>query len=154
MPIGSWYLIDTNILLGISRQSDAQRELIGATLKELERQGANLYYSLQNIAEFWNVCTRPVESNGYGLPIAETNQRVKYIESTMTLLPDTDRVYSIWRQLVVVYQVRGVKVHDARLAATMQAHGVANILTLNRPDSLRYSNLHVVHPAQLAVLPE
>lgn len=147
-------LVDTNILLRISRQSDAQHKLIAEALRELERQGTTLCYTLQNIAEFWNVCTRPVENNGYGLTISETSKRVEYIERTMTLLSDTDGVYTIWRQLVVEHGVRGVQVHDARLAAIMQVHAVPSLLTLNRPDFSRFVDVQVIHPAQLTTLPE
>ncbi len=66
------YLIDTNILLRLSRESDPQQHVIQTALDTLDRRGAELYFALQNIAEFWNVCTRPVERNGYGLSIDET----------------------------------------------------------------------------------
>jgi predicted nucleic acid-binding protein len=141
------YLIDTNILLRISRHGDPQHELIGASLKELEKLGALLCYAPQNIAEFSNVCTRPARNNGFGLSIGETDERVESIERKMTLLADSERVYSIWRRLVVEHNVRGVQVHDAHLAATMQAHGVGRILTLNGPDFLRYADVQAVHPS-------
>jgi predicted nucleic acid-binding protein len=67
----------------------------------------------------------------------------------MILLPDAGQVYSIWRTLVIANNVRGVQVHDAHLAATMLAHGVTRILTLNQPDFLRYAGLEAVHPGQL-----
>jgi predicted nucleic acid-binding protein len=143
------YLIDTNILLRISRQEDPQHELTGSSLKDLKKHGTELCFALQNIAEFRNVCTRPVERNGFGLSIEETNQRVELIERTMTLLPDSDRVYSIWRQLIVTHNVRGVQVYDARLAAIMEAYGVTHILTLNQPDFSRYSNLQAIHPGKV-----
>jgi predicted nucleic acid-binding protein len=143
------YLIDTNVLLRIFRQDDPQHQLVRAVLDELDRRGIETCYSLQNIAEFWNVCTRPAERNGYGLSISDTNQCVDRIERTMTYLPDNEEVYSIWRRLVIANQVRGVQVHDARLAAIMQAYGLARILTLNQPDFLRYENIQAVHPRQL-----
>src|SRR5271165_4746088 len=93
------------------------------------------------------------EMAGYGLAIAETNLRVEYIERTMTFLPDNEQVYSIWRQLVIANNVRGVQVHDARLAATMKAYGVSHILTLNQPDFLRYSDIQTVHPNQVQPSP-
>jgi predicted nucleic acid-binding protein len=142
-------LIDTNILLRMSRQDDPQHQLIGAALKELKRQESELCFALQNIAEFWNVSTRPVERNGYGLSIVETNLRVEYIERTMTYLLDSEEVYSIWRRLVVEHQVRGAQVHDARLVAIMQTYGLTHILTLNQTDFLRYENVQAVHPSQL-----
>lgn len=143
------YVIDTNILLRISRQEDPQHELIASALKQLERQGIEACFSLQNVAEFWNVCTRPAERNGYGLSISETSQRVEYIERTMAFLPDNEQVYSIWRQLVIAHNVCGVQVHDAHLAALMHAHGVTHVLTLNQPDFARFPNLQAIHPGQI-----
>jgi predicted nucleic acid-binding protein len=143
------YLIDTNVLLRIFREDDPQHQLTRAALDELGRRGIETCFSLQNVAEFWNVCTRPLERNGYGLSISDTNHCIDRIERTMTYLPDTEQVYWIWRRLVVVNNVRGVQVHDARLAAIMQAYGLTHILTLNQADFLRYENIQAVHPSQL-----
>jgi predicted nucleic acid-binding protein len=143
------YLVDTNVLLRMFRQDDPQHLLVRVALDELDRRGIEACFSLQNITEFWNVCTRPAERNGYGLTISDTNECVVSIERTMTFLPDNEGVYSIWRRLVTAHQVRGVQVHDARLAAIMQAYGLTYIMTLNQPDFLRYANLQAVHPSQL-----
>lgn len=67
----------------------------------------------------------------------------------MTFLSDNEEVYAIWRQLVVANSVRGVQVHDARLAAIMTAYGLSRILTLNQLDFLRFTDIQAVHPAQL-----
>jgi predicted nucleic acid-binding protein len=67
----------------------------------------------------------------------------------MTFLPDNEEVYLIWRRLVVAHHVRGVQVHDARLAAIMQTYGLTHILTLNQTDFLRYANVQAVHPSQV-----
>ena len=57
----------------------------------------------------------------------------------------------MWRVLVVRHQVSGVQVHDARLAAAMQVHGITHILTLNQPDFIRYASIFVVHPQNVPV---
>lgn len=145
----SRYLIDTNILVRLARVVDPQHQLVKTAIDNLNLQGVELCFSLQNIAEFWNVCTRPSEQNGYGLTVAETNRRVNSIERTMTFLSDNEEVYSIWRRLVMANNVRGVQVHDARLVAIMQAYGLTHILTLNQPDFLRYANVQAVHPSQV-----
>ena len=149
MAAGPGHLIDTNILLRLSKQDDPQHALVQQALESLDEQGVTLYFSLQNIAEFWNVCTRPADRNGYGLSINETRLRVKAIERTMTLRPDNDRMYPLWRELVIANHVRGVQVHDARLAALMHTHNVPHILTLNRPDFVRYAAIEVIHPNQV-----
>lgn len=145
-PVG--YLVDTNVLLRLSRESDPQHDVVQKAVGNLVDLGAILYFCLQNVAEFWNVCTRPMERNGYGLSKDETSRRVRAIELTMTLLPDNEEVYEAWRTLVKAHDVRGVQVHDARLMALMQVHDVPYILTFNQGDFLRYGAERVVHPRE------
>jgi predicted nucleic acid-binding protein len=147
------YLIDTNVLLRLFRKNDPLHQLIKTTLNDLNGQGIGLYFSFQNIAEFWNVCTRPAERNGFGLTTAETNKCIEQVERTMTFLPGNDQVYSIWRQLAIANDVRGVQVHDAHLVAIMMAYGVSRILTLNQAEFLRYTDIQAVHPNQLTPSP-
>lgn len=64
-------LVDTNILLRVARRSDRQYQLIDAALAKLSLAGTILYYTHQNIAELWNVMTRPATRNGFGLTAVE-----------------------------------------------------------------------------------
>jgi len=41
-----------------------------------------------------------------------------------SVLPDTADVFAEWERLVIQHQVSGKKVHDARLVASMNVHGV------------------------------
>src|SRR5689334_22192166 len=145
------YLLDTNILLRLSKRSDPHHGLVKAALDLLTDRGADICCTPQNVSEFWNVCTRPSDRNGFGLSVTETDDALRAIERTITVLPDNDQIYRVWRVLVVRHQVKGVQVHDARLAAAMQVHGISHILTLNQPDFVRYSKLSVVHPRDIAV---
>ena len=147
------YLADTNILIRVSQREDPNYGMIRAELTSLRATGATLCFTSQNLAEFWNVCKRPAPQNGYGLSIAETDRRAELIESSFTFLPDTEQVHTVWRRLVVVHSVMGVKVHDARLVAAMHVHGVAHLLTFDELDFMRFSEITVVHPRQLATLP-
>jgi len=139
-------LVDTNILLRISRRSDPQHDLVDSALARLAGQGTNLYFTAQNIAELWNAATRPAIRNGLGLSIAEADRVVQVIESSMSLLPDKEAVYREWRKIVVQYGVSGVQVHDARLAAVMYVHHVDHILTPNTTDFSRFLGLLALHP--------
>jgi predicted nucleic acid-binding protein len=114
-------LVDTNILLRIARRSDPQHKAVDAALGRLAEQSTTLCYTLQNIAELWNVMTRPITSNGLGLSAAETDREVQAIESGMSLLADNAAVYQEWRKIVVKHNVSGVRVHDARLAAAIRS---------------------------------
>ena len=56
----------------------------------------------------------------------------------MTLLRDSAATYPEWKRLVVKHSVLGTKVHDARLVAAMNVHGIGRILTFNTGDFARY----------------
>jgi predicted nucleic acid-binding protein len=64
----------------------------------------------------------------------------------LTLLPDSPAVYEEWKRLVATHAVRGVKVHDARLVAAMNVHGVRRILTFNTADFSRFE-IEALHPS-------
>ncbi|MDQ3013523.1 MAG: PIN domain-containing protein [Acidobacteriota bacterium] len=138
------YLLDTNILLRLSQPHDSAYQSIVDSIVLLQHQpGTEFCFFLQNISEFWNTCTRPSANNGYGFTIADTDKRVHAIESFCVYLPDTQQVYDEWRRLVVQHSVSGIQVHDAKLAAGMNAHGITHIVTLNQRDFLRYSSFSI-----------
>jgi predicted nucleic acid-binding protein len=139
-------LVDTNILVRIARRFDPQHKIVDKALARLAEQGTILHYTHQNIAELWNVMTRPVASNGLGLSAYETDREVSAIEAGMSLLADSAEVYREWRRIIVKHNVFGVRVHDARLAAAMYVHGVNYILTLNVTDFSRFEGLTALHP--------
>jgi predicted nucleic acid-binding protein len=66
------------------------------------------------------------------------------------LLPDTPAVYAEWKRIVVEHRVSGVKVHDARLVATMKTHGVTSLLTFDVDDFSRYAGIEATHPRTVA----
>jgi predicted nucleic acid-binding protein len=143
-------LIDTNILLRFVEPNDPEYGLVRKAVRALTEKGEALCYASQNLVEFWNVCTRPQRNNGFGLTAAETDARATLIEGRFRLLPDNERVHREWRRLVLAHSVTGVQVHDARLVATMLAHGVSHLLTLNDRDFVRYPGISALHPRVLA----
>jgi predicted nucleic acid-binding protein len=145
------FLADTNILLRLAEPSDPEYAIVRNSVEALAARGEHLCYTAQNLVEFWNVCTRPISKNGFGLSSAETDARAKLIESRFRFLPDTERVHIEWRRSVVEYAVAGARVHDARLAASMLVHGVTNMLTLNDRDFARYAGISAVHPRAVFV---
>ena len=94
-------LVDTNILLRMTRRTDPQHKVVDTALAQLAGQGSTLHFTHQNIAELWNAMTRPIARNGLGLTAAEAEREVQAIESGMSLLPDSEAVYREWRRIVV-----------------------------------------------------
>ena len=143
------WLVDTNILLRHVEQNHPMHAEAVAAGAALFAAGETVCALPQNIAEFWNVCTRPLDKNGLGFTPARTDMEVTRFEALLTILPDNADIYPRWRRLVVRYSVSGVQVHDARIAAAMEAHGVTHLLTFNDQDFKRYPNITVMTPAEV-----
>ncbi len=141
-------LADSGILLRLFEPGDPRTDAVLRTVATLESQGHQLVTAAQNIAEFWNVCTRPASARGgFGLSLAVAEQRLQRVERGFTLLPELATTYAIWRNLIVAHAVLGKQVHDARLAALMLSHGVTHLVTLNARDFTRYPGLTAIDPA-------
>jgi predicted nucleic acid-binding protein len=142
-------LIDSNVLLRWVQPQLPAYPVVQSAMDTLTRWDTLLCYASQNLGEFWNTCTRPRERNGFGLGSEETDRRAQIFENKLRLLPDSQAVHDLWRKLLVDYKVSGVQVHDARLVASMQVHGVSHILTFNTKDFIRYSQITAIHPQEV-----
>jgi predicted nucleic acid-binding protein len=140
-------LVDTNILVRAVQRNHPLMRTARQALRSLVQDGEELCVAYQNIAEFWNVCTRPADANGLGNSIGATDRLTSRIEMFFTVLPDSPEAFRQWRRLIVAHEVKGAKVHDARLAAIMLAHGITRILTFNAGDFRRYINVAVLDPS-------
>ncbi len=143
-------LLDSNILIRWLESGDPLQPLVDRAIDTLIRSGALPCYTSQNLGEFWNVLTRPLNRNGFGLMPREADGRARMIEDQIPMLPDDPAVHLIWRRLLVAHAISGVQVHDARLVASMQFHGVKRILTLNTRDFARFPSIEPIHPDQVS----
>jgi len=142
-------LIDTGILLRAFDASSAEYRPIRQTIRALWMRQERLVAAVQNLAEFWNVSTRPVDKNGYGLSLERAAKRLALIERICEVVTEDDESYHIWKGLLTAHSVVGVAVHDARLVSVMVSRGVLSVFTLNERDFRRYTGISVVTPGQL-----
>src|ERR1700722_20574970 len=112
-------LVDTNILLRSAQPTHPLCAQATQAVSKLIRQEHTVLFCSQNIAEFWNVATRPADLNGLGLSHEEVLQEVSSIERLLTLLPDIPAIYPAWKEIVEDNKVQGVKVYDALLVRIM-----------------------------------
>ncbi len=140
------FLVDTNLLLRSVEASHPMYMDATNAISSLLKQGEHLYIVPQNLIEFWNVYTRPVERNGLGHNLAEAEAEINRLKAFFPLLLDMEAIYEEWEKLVVKYAIRGVNVHDARLVAAMLVHGLTHILTFNVGDFMRYTEITTIHP--------
>ncbi len=133
------YLVDTNVLLRFLHPTDPRYPIVRAAIRKLQANGHQLQATPQNFIEFWNVVTRPIDRNGFGLTPSEANSLLQIAERLFPLLPDSPKIYPEWRRLVVNMVVSGVQVHDARLVAAMYVYNITHILIFNPSDFIRYA---------------
>src|SRR5947209_1374267 len=99
-------LADTGILLRLLEPTDPDHALIQRAIIALHARGDAVVVAPQNVAEFWNVCTRPATARGgYGLSTAEADRRLRLIEAVFAVLAEPPAAYRIWRSLVVTHAV-------------------------------------------------
>jgi predicted nucleic acid-binding protein len=131
-------LIDTSVLL---RAFDLQNEnypLIRKLLRDCIDRRVRFVVTIQNMAEFRNVATRPVERNGQGLTSEQAKRRIALIERFCEVVAEDLNPFQVWKRIVGEHTVIGVAVHDARLVSVMISLGIKQILTLNERDFRRY----------------
>jgi predicted nucleic acid-binding protein len=100
-------LVDTNILLRSAQPTHPLCAQATQAVSKLIRQKDAVFFCSQNIAEFWNVATRPADLNGLGLSHKEVLQEVSSIERLLTLLPDIPAIYPAWKEIVADNKVQG-----------------------------------------------
>lgn len=132
-------LVDTCILLRAFDANYPDYRAIRKALRQALDDQERLVVTVQNIAEFWNAATRPLENNGQGLSADRAKRRVGIIERVCEVVSEDGISYAQWKRLVDDYGVTGVSVHDARLVSVMLRLGIKQVLTLNERHFKRYA---------------
>lgn len=144
-------LLDTNILLRYADSHHVLYPVASQAINTLSQQNNVLCIAPQNCVEFWNVATRPIERNGFGMNLSQADAALQVMEQLFSLLSDAASIYPEWRQLVTNFGVSGIQVHDARLVAIMRVNQISHILTFNTKDFVRYiaDGIVAVNPSQV-----
>jgi len=144
-------LLDTNILLRSSQPSSPHNATAIAAVAALLTAGRSLCVSSQVIYEFLVVATKPISENGLGMSQSDADVQLGKLLTGIDVLYDSELVATELRRLVVMYQVTGKKIHDARLVAVMTVHAVQALLTFNGADFKRFPNIQVLSPEVTAL---
>ena len=140
---------DTNILLRSAEPAHPTHNQAVNAVKTLLANGDRICLIPQNLIEFWNVATRPIDKNGFGWSPAKTDVEISRLESLLTVLPDSQAIYREWRKVVLANSVLGKQVHDARIVAAMNVHQITKLLTFNTKDFKRFGHITLIDPNTL-----
>ena len=138
--------VDTNILLRSAEPTHPSHQIAVKSVKTLLNDDVRVCLIPQNLIEFWNVATRPLENNGFGWTPAKTDVEISRLESLLTVLPDSHAIYDEWRKVVLENSVLGKQVHDARIIAAMNVHQITKLLTFNVKDFKRFQHITLIDP--------
>ena len=147
---GDIVFVDTNILLAATdrdrpQHQDAQRVIARAT-----NSGIHLALSGQILREYLVVATRPPDVNGLGLSTSDALGNVEEFLHHTVLYEETEDVSVRLREVTKANELTGKRIHDANIVATMLAHGLPFLLTMNPDDFKAIPGIQLVELAELA----
>ena len=136
--------VDTNVLLTATDESrplhsEAARLLTGSVLQCL-----SLAASGQVMREYLVVATRPVDANGLGLGIEDAAANVNEFLRSLSMYSETAEVSSRLRQLALAHGIRGKRLHDANIVATMEELGIRTLVTQNAGDFAPFEDIAIL----------
>lgn len=132
--VGEILFLDTNVLLTATDTLRPLHEEAQRLLAEAGTRGRHLATSGQVLREYLAVSTRPAVSNGLGLPVPDAVANVHQFLRFATLFDESESVALQLRELVMATGVRGNRIHDANIAATMMVHHIRFLVTQNLKD--------------------
>ena len=132
--VGEILFLDTNVLL---TATDVLRPLhleAQRIFSKTGQQGFHIALSGQILREYLAVATRPVEANGLGLTVPDAAENIERFLEFANLFEETEAVALRLRELAKNYDVRGPRLHDANIVATMLVHHIPVLVTQNSND--------------------
>ncbi len=131
-------MLDTNVLLAATDEGRAEHRDALTVVNEWAAGGTTLCTSGQILREYLAVATRPAENNGFGLKPADAVCNVRAFRERTAFLAEDATVADRLHGLLTDVECGGKQVHDANVIATMLAHGVSTLVTMNVADFARY----------------
>lgn len=143
-------LVDSNILVYLANPQSPLYQQARDAINLLLQRGETLCVLPQNLIEFWAVATRPLQNNGLGLTATQAQTEILRAKSFFRLLDEDSRIFPEWEKLAVQHSVMGKNAHDAKIAAAMNIHQVSMLLTVNKADFKRFTNIKAMEPKEVS----
>ena len=140
------YLLDTNVLLYLANPGAPEHNTAKAAVARLFAGGERPVIAAQVLFEFWSVATRPAAANGLGWSVARAHAEIDAIRNRFSLLEEPSAVVDLWLDIVAAHGLKGKRIHDAHLLATLKANGLTRLLTFNVADFPPEPGISIVTP--------
>ncbi len=129
--------IDTNVLVAAAVDLHPSHAVAAAYLARVAAEGGAACISGQVCREFLVALTRgPVADRVFA--VEEALSVLDRARASFVVLAEDEAVLREFLELVRRHDVKGKKLHDANIVATMRTNGVGKLATLNAPDFQRF----------------
>lgn len=137
--------VDTNVLVYANIVTAPLHAVAFQTLQDLAGAGVPLWISRQVLREYLATLTRP-QTFVAPQPVSVLAAQIGQFQAQMHVAEDNSAVTMHLLALLSTVGSGGKQVHDANIVATMQAHGIAKLLTHNVADFVCFSAVVDVVP--------
>jgi uncharacterized protein len=140
-------VLDANILVYALNEDAPQYSASRALLDAAADPAIKLYVTSQILCEFYSIITNPRRVAAASSP-AEALDIVAAVLALpgIQVLPIQSDVVGRWVNLLRRRPVKGAKIFDLQIVASMQANGIQRIYTYNTGDFEAFSELSVLAP--------
>jgi len=138
--------VDSNLLVYAHREDSPWHHAAYARIVELAESPAAWAIPWPCIHEFLSIVTHP-RIYAPPTPLEKAIDQVEaWLESpSLVLLSESEDYWTKLRSILQMGRVSGPQVHDARVAALCQQHGVSELWTIDR-DFSRFPGLTIRNP--------
>ena len=143
MMAANIHFLDTNVLLTATDASRPQHREAIRMLSNTGSRSLRLAASGQILREYMVVTSRPIDANGLGLNVRDSVANVNEFLRRLQLFDETQEVAQRLRQLALKYGIRGKRLHDANIVATMATHGIRTLVTENHDDFVGFDEIDI-----------
>jgi toxin-antitoxin system PIN domain toxin len=138
--------VDTNVLVYAHREDSPWHDAARTAIREIAESPAAWAIPWPCVHEFLAVVTHPRIFKTPTPPARASAAVAALLDAPhVVMLAETDGYWSVLRRLVETGRLAGPIVHDARIAALCEVHGVDTLWTADR-DFSRFPALRVRNP--------
>jgi predicted nucleic acid-binding protein len=126
--------VDTNVLLAATDPARSTHSKALSVFEDRPAKGQTVVMSGQVIREYLVVATRPISANGLSLRPVDALANIAAFSAACFVVDEKETVRTKLRELIRIHDLKGKRIHDANLVATMAAYGISKVITENRGD--------------------
>jgi predicted nucleic acid-binding protein len=134
--------LDTNILVYLSNEESQFHEAVLETFKRVVEK-YDIWISQQVLREYAVVMSKPQFYRGTLTPQEIAADITKW-ELSFNIIDETKEITENLKNLLVQYDIKGKRIHDANIVASMLKSSIPLIFTLNVSDFQAFAEIQIM----------